>query len=117
MAKFKKGQSKPPRSGRRKGTRNKTTVSVRRAVDLALNEPPGAVLYLKRMRDSKTASDRQAFLRLVERRLPRVVEVEGVDLNDRQPPVLVVMPDNGRYDWSEHPGGDPRVRVDRPKKT
>jgi hypothetical protein len=97
MAKFRKGQRRPPNSGRRKGSKNLIPVEVKRAIHLALNEPPGAIAVLKRMRDSRTASDRSAFLHLVGKTVPREVTLEGnVDLNDGQVPVIITLPYNNR---------------------
>jgi hypothetical protein len=85
-----------PGGGRRPGARNKTTMAVKQATLEALNYGKGAVHHLVRMRDSKTASDRSAFLHLCGKLIPRDVVIEGnVDLNDGQVPV-VVLPANGR---------------------
>lgn len=96
MAKFKRGQRKPARSGRKRGSRNRVTVAAKQAVIEALNAKPGAVAYLTKLRNSRVAADRVAFVGLVGKLLPRQIEIEGIDLNDGKPQVVVYLPDNKR---------------------
>jgi hypothetical protein len=87
----------PGGPGRRRGSKNRIPVDARKAIHEALNAPPGAVSFLTKLRNSRVASDRAAFLHLVARTIPREVTIEGgLDLGDGQPQVVVVLPDNGR---------------------
>lgn len=111
MPKFRKGEPRPPNAGRRRGSRNRVTKEVRAAVLEALNSDDGAVEFFRRLKNSRAAEDRRTFATVCARLIPRVVEGE-VDMHNATPPVVrITLPDNNRFDWSKHPGGDPRVRV------
>lgn len=111
MVKFKKGQRRPSGSGRRPGSKNKVNVAIRQAIHEALNAAPGAVVYLTRLRDSKTASDRAAFLHLVGRTLPRDVEM-SFEVSE-EPQVVVYIPDNQRGPMNSESAKQYKGRISR----
>lgn len=93
MPKFKRGQVKPPRSGRKPGSRNRIARSVQEAVIIALNsDRDGAVGYMRRLKNSKVASDRAAYCHLLARLIPTQVDLAG----GNDVPVVVYIPDNKR---------------------
>lgn len=91
---FKKGQPRPAGAGRKIGSKNKIPVAAKEAIHLALNDGKGAVHYLCKMKNSKISSDRAAFMHLVGKLVPRELDVDVTDVG--QPPVVVMLPDNGR---------------------
>lgn len=74
MAAFTKG--KPKTGGRKPGTPNRIPVAAKEAVIQALNDGAGAVAYLLKLKNSKIASDRQAFLHLVGKIITRTIEAD-----------------------------------------
>lgn len=94
--KFKKGAPKPPDSGRKPGSKNRIQLAAKEAVHQALNDGAGAVAYLLKLKHSKVATDRQAFVHLVGKLIPREI-AGGLDVNLPAPGrVMVVLPYNNR---------------------
>ena len=94
-SRFKPGQSGNP-SGRPLGAKNKLPLKTAEAINLALNFGTGAVAWLVKMRDSRVASDRAAFMQLVARTLPREV-VGEFDVTEHRPATVIFSaPYNGR---------------------
>lgn len=75
MAQFKRGEPRPEKSGRRKGSINRIPKQVRQAIIEALNSGPGATAFFTRLRNG-TAEDRRCFAHLCGRLLP--LEVSAV---------------------------------------
>lgn len=96
MARFRKGQRKPARSGRKPGSRNKVNRSVREAIVISLNAGRGgAVGYMKKLKDSKIAADRAAYCHLLGRLIPQQLEAD-LSVAAEGPELVVVLPSNGR---------------------
>lgn len=102
MPKFRRGAPRPKGAGRRPGSKNLIPLAAKEAVHQALNEGMGAVAYLSKLKKSKIASDRQAFVHLVGKLIPRetVVDADVAVSGLAQPSVKVVLPFNGRCDPS-----------------
>jgi len=65
---FAKGQSGNP-SGRRRGSSNKITHTVKVAITEALNDGPGAVAFFKKLKNG-SADDRRCFANICARLVP-----------------------------------------------
>lgn len=72
---FRKGKTRPPSSGRRKGTPNAITRDLREIVRAAL-EGVGGQAYLQRQAEENPT----AFLTLVGKCLPKDVSIDGPTL-------------------------------------
>jgi hypothetical protein len=113
MARFKKGESGNP-NGRRLGSKNKIPLAAKEAIVQALNAGRGgAVGYLVKMKNSKVGSDRAAFMHLVGKLVPREIDIDLPD--ERQVPVIVTMPYNGRGPLPGETAEAFRARVERAK--
>jgi hypothetical protein len=95
MAKFKRGAPRPECAGRKPGSKNRIPLAAKEAVHQALNDGAGAVAYLLKLKHSKVATDRQAFVHLVGKLIPREV-VGDFSVTDDAPRVIIYLPDNGR---------------------
>jgi hypothetical protein len=113
MPKFRKGEPRPPNAGRRIGSKNKIPLAAKEAIVQALNADGGAVAYLRRMKNSKVGSDRAAFMHLVGKLVPREIDIDLPD--ERQVPVIVTMPYNGRGPLPGETAEAFRARVERAK--
>ena len=71
--KFKKGEKKPENSGRRKGTPNKATQTLKEAALGALNAGDGAQKFFERLKDKKP----EAFSQFLARILPSEIKVDA----------------------------------------
>ena len=72
MARFKKGEPRPPNAGRKKGSVNKATASIKQAFKEAFEELGGATALAEWARDNPTE-----FYRLSARLIP--TELTGLD--------------------------------------
>lgn len=96
---FKRGKSGNPH-GRPLGARNRVPVKVEEMVLAALEDGKGGVAHLVKLKTSKVASDRAAFISLVARLIPRQIEGDLTLTTTGEPTVKVILPWNGRADVS-----------------
>jgi hypothetical protein len=84
--------------GRRRGSPNRVSRSVKDAVVIALNsDRGGAVGFFKRLKNSRTAEDRRTFANACARLIPRAVELEAdMTVKTEGPELIVVLPSNNR---------------------
>lgn len=76
MAKFKRGEPRPKKSGRKPGSTNKIPKAVRQAIMEALDHGEGGTAFFLKLKDSRSAEDRRCFAHLCGRLLP--LEVSAV---------------------------------------
>ena len=84
MARFKKGQPRPAKAGRKKGTPNKLTKGLKDAIISALERAGGEDWLL-----ALAKSDRRAFAALIARVLPTEIAGAGGKRVDREHTVTV----------------------------
>jgi hypothetical protein len=101
-----------PGPGRRRGSKNRIPVDARKAIHEALNAPPGAVSFLTKLRNSRVASDRAAFLHLVGKTIPRSIEAD-LSVAAEGPELVVVLPSNGRGPLPNETTEQYRARYER----
>lgn len=82
------------------GSRNRVPAKVEAMVLAALEDGKGGVAHLVKLKTSKVASDRAAFISLVARLIPRTIEGDLAVTTTGEPTVRVVLPWNGRADPS-----------------
>lgn len=82
--------------GRRPGSPNRVTRTVKDAVIAALNSGAGAAAFFVKLKNSRTAEDRRTFATVCARLIPRQIEMEGALDVSEQPNVVVYMPYDNR---------------------
>lgn len=93
---FKKGQPRPPNAGRKPGSQNRVSKTVKQAVVEALNEGKGATAFFVRLKNSRTPEDRRTFAYICSRMIPREIEADFTIDHPIGHGTVLVVPSNCR---------------------